>query len=125
MADTKKLQVAIEDYYNANLTKNSAQSQERKALQAAEKHYSGLNAPFELVVSETLTLVAGYDTVDSEEIDPRKLFESDPVAFWKLVDVPITNAKAMLGDKVVAKITRPVKKTSFKIKKVKGKVNED
>jgi hypothetical protein len=116
---TDKLLVQITAFLDANTRKNIANSEERKALQQAEKEFGGADEVKTYVISNTLDVEVGYIVDESEEIDPKKFMELYPEKFWDYVKIPITNVTQDMGPKAAAKCCVTVSKKSFKIKKVK------
>lgn len=117
--DAAKVDPLILSYLEGNEKKNEGATAERKSKKALEIAFANHEGVYTLKVSDKLSLVAGFQETDGEEIDARKLFEAHPDKFWDIISVPKTTAIDVLGEKAAAKITRTVKKTVFNVKKVK------
>jgi len=125
LQEKKKLDQALLDYYNGNLKKNEGAKEERKAKDKVKLLYGDNKEAYTLAISNTISLQVATITEDTEEIDPKLLFEKNPKAFWELVTVPKTNAIARLGAVDAALVTRVVPKTELKIKKIKQGVDDN
>lgn len=105
------------EWIDGNAKKNAGAKEERDA-----KKKLSLLVKDDLVsieIGPNLMLDIGSITEESEEIDAKLLFKNNPEAFWALVDIPKTAAIAMLGEAGTAKVSRPVTKVSYKVKKRK------
>lgn len=113
--------VLMVDWFNANQDKNAAATRERNANKELEALFvdNGVKESVVHRVGDRQFLEAAIVAVESEEIDPRSLFEKDPEMFWKLVKVPKTEAIKQMGELAVAKVSRVVTTEAFKITKHK------
>lgn len=129
MSNAEKMNEVGKDWFNANRDKNDANNRERKAKEQLQKEVVQYlesipenlksNRPVTIEISETMELEVGTETWQEEEIDAKKLFESNPTLFWSIVSIPKGAIIAALTEKGAAKLMRTVTKTDFKIKKVK------
>lgn len=106
-------------YYEINANKNKLISSERKIQEQLKKMVAPDDKVRSVEIDANNALDIGWVTEQSEEIDPKKLFELDKDAFWELVSIPKTAAIAHLGEKRAAKVMRTATKHDFKIKKRK------
>ena len=118
------------EWFAANRAKNNANNQERKLkekIQIVSVQYLDSippnlrsNRPLAVEISDTEELIIEPSkTWTDEEVDPKKLFESDPEYFWSIVSVPKGVVIAKFGEKGAAKLMRTVTKTDFKMEKKK------
>jgi hypothetical protein len=105
------------DWFETNASKNKLIYEERKLVEQLKKAAATDNRVVE--VSKDIELHIGWVSWKEEEIDPKKLFETNPQVFWELCSIPKTAAIAALGDKGAAKVMRTISKNDFKVKKEK------
>lgn len=105
------------EWIEGNAKKNEGAREERYAKNKLSLLVKGESITIE--IDPHLDLIIGVQTDETEEIDAKLLFDKNPDAFWSLVDIPKTAAIALLGEAAVAKISRPLTKITYKVKKQK------
>lgn len=118
--DSKKVDPLLLSYLEGNEAKNAGAKIERDSKKKLEVAFANTDDTYVLKVNDRLSLRAGFQTTEEEEIDAKLLFEQHPDKFWEIISVPKTTAIDILGEKAAAKITRPVTKHVFSVKKLKA-----
>jgi hypothetical protein len=115
-----KVVAEVLNWIEANSQKNKGQSAERKAAEQLKKLVAGDTKRI-VGIDDKTEVHVGWFVEQSEEIDPKKLFQTNPKLFWELVGIPKTNCIAAMGEKEAAKVMMTKTATNFRVRKEKKK----